>query len=173
MEALFRGDIYWLLKPKTLIIFQDKFNTMNKLVLIGFFFSTFILGSCNKNDTPDPTYTDHILRAAWKFDKAMSGGTDVSAFLNACYKDNTTTFVASGSGTLDEGATKCNSSDPQSVNFTWNFTNDGHTLNVSAGIVAGQSGAFTVIKLDETQMILEGSFSTSSGTITGQIYFKH
>ena len=103
----------------------------------------------------------------------MSGSTDVSGFVNACYKDNIMIFLANGNGTLDEGASKCNTSDPQTVNFTWNFTNNGTTLNVTAGIFAGQSGAFKVISLNETQMILEGTVSTPTGNVTGQIYFKH
>jgi hypothetical protein len=147
---------------------------MNKLILLVIVcFTVLSFSSCDKNDSPPPSNTDHITRSAWKFDKAMSGSTDVSGFVNACYKDNVMTFLATGSGTLDEGASKCNSGDPQTVNFTWNFTNNGNTLNVTAGIFAGQSGAFKVISINETQMILEGTVSTPSGNVTGQIYFKH
>ena len=147
---------------------------MNKLLLSTLLcFTTLFFTNCNKNDNPPPSNTDHITRSAWRFDKAMSGSTDVSGFVNACYKDNVMTFLANGNGTLDEGASKCNGSDPQTVNFTWNFTNNGATLNVTAGIFAGQSGAFKVISLNETQMILEGTVSTPSGNVTGQIYFKH
>jgi hypothetical protein len=147
---------------------------MNKLILFtALCFTTAAFTNCDKNDNPPPSNTDHITRSAWKFDKAMSGSTDVSGFVNACYKDNVMIFLATGNGTLDEGASKCNASDPQTVNFTWNFTNNGTTLNVTAGIFAGQSGAFKVISLNETQMILEGTVSTPTGNVTGQIYFKH
>ena len=147
---------------------------MNKLILATVLcFATLFFTNCNKNDNPPPSNTDHITRSPWKFDKAMSGGADISGFVNACYKDNIITFLANGNGTLDEGTTKCNSSDPQSVNFTWNFTNNGTTLNVTGGIFVGQSGAFTVITLNETQMVLQGTVSTPSGPVTGQIYFKH
>jgi hypothetical protein len=146
---------------------------MNKLILLTFCFLAVFFSSCDKNDNPPPSNTDHITKSSWKFDKAMSGSTDVSAFINACYKDNVMTFQANGNGTLDEGATKCNAADPQSVNFTWNFTNNGGTLNVNAGIFAGQSGAFTVILINDTQLVLEGSVSTGTGSVTGQIFFKH
>jgi len=147
---------------------------MNKLILATVLcFATLFFTNCNKNDNPPPSNTDHITRSPWKFDKAMSGGADISGFVNACYKDNIITFLANGNGTLDEGTTKCNSSDPQSVNFTWNFTNNGTTLNVTGGIFVGQSGAFTVITLNETQMVLQGTVSTPSGPVAGQIYFKH
>ena len=163
-----------LLKPKNFDYFETKFNTMNRLILftVVSFLSFSIIG-CNKNDNPPPTNTDYIIKGSWKFDKAMSGGADVSGFLNTCYKDNTTTFQANGNGSLDEGATKCNAADPQTTNFTWNFTNDGSTLNVTAGIFAGQSGSFTVITLNDTQMVLQGTISTPAGPVTGQIYFKH
>ena len=146
---------------------------MKKLILFFLVSSSLFFVSCNKNDSPPPTNTDHIIRSAWKFDKATSGGIDVSAFIQPCYKDNVMTFQANGNGVLDEGASKCNTSDPQTTNFTWNFTNDGGTLNVSAAIIAGQSGAFKVITLNETQLVLEGSVSTGTGSVTGQIYFKH
>jgi hypothetical protein len=147
---------------------------MNKLILFpGMLFLSLTFFSCNKNDSPGPTNTDHITNSPWKFDKATSGGADVSSFVNACYKDNTMIFQANGNGSLDEGATKCNAGDPQTTNFTWNFTNNGSTLNVTGGIFAGQSGSFTVITLNETQMVLQGTISSPTGPVTGQIYFKH
>lgn len=147
---------------------------MNKLILFTVIsFLSFSIINCNKNDSPAPTNTDHIIKASWKFDKAMSGGSDVSGFINACYKDNVMTFQANGNGSLDEGATKCNAADPQTTNFTWNFTNNGTTLNVTGGIFAGQSGSFTVIAIDGAQMVLQGTISSPTGPVTGQIYFKH
>lgn len=147
---------------------------MNKLILFtALCFSTLVYSSCDKTDEAAPTYTDHITKSSWKFDKAMSGGSDVSGFLNACYKDNVMTFLGNGNGSLDEGATKCNAGDPQTTNFTWNFSSDESTLNVTGGIFAGQSGSFMVIILNDTQMILQGSISSPTGSVTGQIYFKH
>ena len=147
---------------------------MNKLILFAALcFSTILFSSCDKTDDALPTNSDYVTKSSWKFDKAMSGGSDVSGFLNACYKDNVMTFQANGSGSLDEGATKCNAGDPQTTNFTWNFSNDGSTLNVTGGIFAGQSGSFMVVILNDTQMILQGSISSPTGPVTGQIYFKH
>ena len=147
---------------------------MNKLILFSALcFSTLLFISCDKTDEAPPTNTDHITKSSWKFDKAMSSGSDVSGFLSACYKDNVTTFQANGNGSLDEGATKCNTGDPQTTNFTWNFSNNGSTLNVTGGIFAGQSGSFMVVILNDTQMILQGTISSPTGPVTGQIYFKH
>jgi hypothetical protein len=147
---------------------------MNKLILFAAFcFTSLFFSNCNKNDNPPPSYSDYIIKSSWKFDKAMSNGADVSGFLSACYKDNIMTFTANGMGTFDEGATKCNSGDPQTTNFTWNFTSNGSVLNVSAGIIAGQSGSFPVIALDDNKMVLEATITAPSGSVTGQAYFKH
>jgi hypothetical protein len=104
---------------------------------------------------------------------ATSSGFDVSSLINACIKDNIITFSSNGSGTTDEGPTKCNAGDPQTQNFTWNFTTNETVLNVNAAIFAGQSGNFTILALTETSLALEGTISTSSGNVTGQIYFIH
>ncbi len=143
---------------------------MNKLILFAaiLFVGPFFI-ACNKNDNPPKSNTDYIIQGSWKFDKATSNGSDVSGVIQACYKDNVLTFTANGNGTLDEGASKCNSGDPQSTNFTWNFTNNGSTLNVSSGIIVGQAGSFKILSLNDSQMALE---ATISG-VTGQVYFKH
>ena len=74
---------------------------MNKLILLtAVLFTSSFFTSCDKNDSPPKSNTDYIIQGAWKFEKAMSMGTDVSGFLNACYKDNVMTFVANGSGPL-------------------------------------------------------------------------
>lgn len=117
--------------------------------------------------------TELLSQSTWKFDKAMSGGADVTAFIDACYKDNTATFVANGTGTSDEGASKCNSGDPQSTSFNWAFSNNETVLQVDAAIFGGNSGSFDIINLTSTQLVLQGDFNTSGGTITAQFYFKH
>lgn len=139
------------------------------MLLATVLFTCTVLISCDKNDSPPKSNTDYIIQGSWKFDKATSNGSDVSGLLQACYKDNVLTFVANGNGTLDEGPSKCNSGDPQTANFTWNFTNNGTTLNVTSAIIVGQGGSFKVLTLNDSQMVLE---TTISG-VTGQVYFKH
>ena len=56
-------------------------------LLILFFGAT--VESCKKSNNIAPkTKTQLISSATWKFDNAKVGGTDVSAFLDACKKDN-------------------------------------------------------------------------------------
>jgi hypothetical protein len=162
------------INPGNFNYFEFKFITMNKLAFSVICISILFFAACtSKEITAPPSKTDHITKSPWKFDKAMSGGADVSGFLQACYKDNIMTFLANGTGSIDEGPTKCNAGDPQTVNFTWNFTNNESTLNVTGAVFAGQSGSFTIITLNETQLVLQGTISTPSGNVTGQIFFKH
>ena len=56
-------------------------------------------------------------------------------FLKACYKDNIVTFMLRGTGTADEGATKCNPGDPQTAAFTWSFQTSETVLFVSTRLI--------------------------------------
>jgi hypothetical protein len=100
-------------------------------------------------------------------------GTDISALLDACDKDNTVTFVSNGTGTADEGPTKCNSADPQTVSFTWTFGNNETTLQASAPLFPGGNGAFTIVTLTDTQLIVSQDITVSGITQNAVITMKH
>src|SRR4051794_40010009 len=91
--------------------------------------------SCDKNDDPPqgPSKTDMVTSAAWKYDNggADSNGDGTIDFtfeqtgvVQPCRLDNTALFKADGTGVTDEGATKCNTTDPQTAAFNWNFLNN-------------------------------------------------
>jgi hypothetical protein len=127
-----------------------------------FSFSTIILAfailvtiGCN-NDTPDnpKTKTELLTTGTWKFSTATSSGSDVSGFIQACIKDNIYTFVAAGTGTMDEGATKCNGGDPQTSPYTWNFASNETVIHVSSVLFPGGTNDFTLVTLTETQLVV-------------------
>jgi hypothetical protein len=121
---------------------------MNKLILFAVISSLSIsFSSCGKNDNPPPSNTDHITKSSWKFSAAKAGGFDVTAQVPACFKDNTMLFVANGTGTISEGANVCSPASP--ATFTWVFQNNGTELNMSTPIVAGGSGVFTIVTLND------------------------
>ena len=103
--------------------------------------------SCDKNDNPPPSNTDHITKSPWKFSAAKAGGIDVTAQVPACFKDNTMVFAANGTGTISEGSNVCAPPSPSS--FTWTFQNNGTELNMSTPIVSGGSGVFTIVTLND------------------------
>lgn len=134
-----------------------------------------LFASCKKdsNDTKQKTKTDLLVQGAWKFDNANVGGADVSSLIQGCQKDNTITFAAGGTGTLDEGATKCNSSDPQSDPFTWNFATNETVLHVSATLFTGGSSDFNIVSLTDTELVLSQNINISGTSQNAIVTFKH
>ena len=139
----------------------------NKLLILSIIAIAFF--SCKKDDADPPattTKTTILAEQSWKFNNAgldpnKDGtiDTDVSGFVNACLKDNTVSFATNGSGTSDEGATKCNSADPQSIPFTWNFASNETLININGNAVAGKGGQYKIISLTNT------AFSLSKDTL--------
>jgi hypothetical protein len=124
------------------------------------FLSAFVIimsstnSSCKKKDkvTPPKTKTELITSAAWKYESAgidsdNNGTIDIPipatglGSLPACQTDNVSTLVSNGTGTVDEGPTKCAPADPQSAAF-------------SGAVVAGQSGVFKIITLNDINLVL-------------------
>jgi hypothetical protein len=130
------------------------------LVIITFFFT-----SCGKDDNPavTKTKTELLISGNWKFKSAFAGTTDYSGFLQACQKDNIITFAAAGTGTADEGATKCNAGDPQTVSFTWNFQTNETKLIITTPLFTGGSGPFDLISLSETELVVSQIFTPPVG----------
>ena len=136
----------------------------------------FILACDKKSDNPPAppkTKTELITQAAWKFDNAKVGTIDVSAFLQACQKDNVVTFASNNTGTADEGNTKCNVADPQSSPFTWEFTSNESMLHVSTVLFTGGSSDFNIVALTEMQLIVSQNITVSGSTQNAIVTFKH
>jgi|SRR5882724_3056870 len=140
--------------------------------------SIIFFSGCQKNDnttTPPAgkTKTQLVTQSTWKFSSATVSGSDVSAFLQACQKDNILTFVAAGTGTVDEGPSKCNSGDPQTNPFTWNFASSETILHISAVLFAGGSSDFTLVTLSETQLIVSQVITVGGSPQNAVVTFIH
>ena len=139
----------------------------NKLFILSIIAIAFF--SCKKDESSPPatiTKTTILAEQSWKFNNAgldpNKDGTidqDVSSFVSSCLKDNTVSFATNGSGTSDEGLTKCNSADPQSIPFTWSFASNETLININGNAVAGKGGQYKVISLTNT------GFSLSKDTV--------
>jgi hypothetical protein len=57
--------------------------------------------------------------------------TDMYAVMNECFKDNILYFYSSNAYKEDEGATKCNSGDPQEKNGTWAWNSNETVLTIT------------------------------------------
>jgi len=132
---------------------------------------------CSKddNDNSGPkTKTELLTTGTWKFSDAKVGGQSVASFIETCQKDNILTFLAAGTGTADEGATKCDPGDPNSAPFNWAFQTNETVLFVSTPFFTGGSSTFTIVSLTESQLVLSQTISlTGAPPQTAEITFVH
>src|SRR6476469_10372650 len=140
-----------------------------KFLILTMCFSLFLF-SCKKDSSTSASKTDLITKAAWKYQDAgadidKNGTIDlsISSQLQACETDNTLTLRADGTGTLDEGPTRCDPADPQSSNVNWNFSNNETIVNFSGAGILGISGQFKLLTLTETSLSLSKD-TTLNGT---------
>lgn len=121
-----------------------KTNLLNTFTLL---LAAATITACSKDSAPTKTNTELLTQATWKFesegiDLDKNGTIDApSGEVEDCNKDDIFNFITGGSGTRDEGATRCDGADPQTKPFTWQFQDsekeiqfDGnlfklHTLN--------------------------------------------
>jgi hypothetical protein len=137
------------------------------------------ISSCKKEDektTPAKTKTELLTSKPWKstaltINPGLSiGGTIITDFfaqLPSCSKDDTDKYNAGGTGVNDEGATKCDPTDPQSTPFTWVF-------NPSETILTRGGESQNIIQLDETTLkvttVVDGKEFEDIGGIPGLNY---
>ena len=131
---------------------------------------------CSKDDDSNPapkTNTELLTTGTWKFSDIKVNGTSVAGLFDPCQKDNILTFLAAGTGTADEGATKCDPNDPDSNSFNWNFETNETVLFVSTPFFTGGSSTFTIVSLTESQLVLSQTISLSGVPQNAEITFIH
>ncbi|PKQ66566.1 lipocalin-like domain-containing protein [Raineya orbicola] len=143
------------------------FSTILFALLIG-------LGafSCKKKQT-EPSPQEKIL-GKWKITawtmKASNSPTifDLYAIMDACTKDNYLEFRTGNVALENEGATKCNPSDPQETTGSYTLSADGKTLTFTEG---GNTTNSEVLELSNTTMKLKNVQTDSGVTYTSEISF--
>lgn len=81
-----------------------------------------------------------------------STGNWVEDAIDNCSKDDCTTFKSDGTLTFDEGATKCDPTDPQTSSGNWSLSADEKSLILTE---AGITFSFTIVELNEDRIVLE------------------
>ena len=143
-------------------------KTIATIILLSLLFT-----ACKKSSHVK-TSTELLTQSTWKFNKATVNGVDVSSQIQACQKDNIIVFVAAGTGTVDEGASTCNSGDPQTIAFTWSFTMNETILHISTALFAGASNDFTIMTLSATQLVVSFPYTPPVGpTLQMVVTFTH
>lgn len=151
---------------------MKKYSSYLALVVLGLMT---MLWSCKKdNNNPPKTRTELITQANWRFKTATANGSDVSGLIQDCQKDNIISFAANGNGNMNEGATKCNSGDPDDTPFTWNFASSETVLNISTALYANGSNTLTLVSLTETELVVEMPYNPPFGSsVLMKITFNH
>jgi hypothetical protein len=130
-------------------------------------FSSLVFTNCKKDKKdpePEPvvvppTNSEKLTNKNFRLtastvDPAFNDGTtlitDVYAQMDACEKDDILRFNTNGTGTNDEGATKCDPDDPQTESFNWVFSTDEKVITVTP--TGGTPYSFTVLINDGTTL---------------------
>jgi hypothetical protein len=142
------------------------------------FFLISTLSNCSKEGGSTPaTKTATLSAKAWKIEKSgvdadKNGTIDLLDTQQACQLDNTFLFKTDGTGTFDEGASKCKMDDPQSGAFAWTFKSNETIL--SAVIAAlGFSGDATISMLNDTTLEVYQDVTIAGTLVRYVIRFKH
>jgi hypothetical protein len=142
------------------------------LLVMGSLF--FIIGCQKESDnttTPAPTKTELITKSSWSFDKATSGGIDISGSVPACYKDNVVTFTSATNGTV-ANTIVCTPTDNTPPTFTWSWQNSETIVRLSAPLFPGGTGDFNLISLTATALVVEQTVNFGAPTSV-TFYYKH
>lgn len=142
-----------------------------RIYILTLVLAVFFTG-CTKSSDDEPTTEEKIAAITWKFSKATTSGTDVSSFIQACYKDNTLRFTKASpqnTGLLNEGGTKCNAADPQERTFTWVYDDSFQKLTVTGtggavAILPGGSNEFTLVRVSATELVLSQNVTLLGST---------
>lgn len=131
--------------------------TLKTLLLLTLVAATF--AACKKDDdngSPEDNLTSATCWGQVKdelYDPTTSTWTD--AGIDDCSKDDCTNFKSDKTISFDEGATKCDPSDPQTSEGTWSLSADGKTLTLTQD---GISIDGTVVELTAAKLVLEYDF---------------
>jgi hypothetical protein len=144
----------------------------NPIAIALFLFVLFTTASCSKDEDDGSSTIALIVQGPWKFSKATASGIDVSGLIETCIKDNILIFqtgTPQNPGTLNEGATRCNASDPQMIDFFWEYDASFKKMSItgvgggSVPILPGGSNEFNLVRISQTEMVLSQNV-TFSGT---------
>jgi hypothetical protein len=157
-----------------------------KVLIVSFIFSLVSMAvfvGCSKSSssstgTPN-TDSINITSAAWKFNSSgfnLTGGGTVTiadTSVSACQRDNTYTFHADSTGTMDEGATKCNAADPQTDPFNWYFktVSNQKLLHITSNTIL--NGDLNIFTLNTTNLVVYKDTSLLGQPIRYVVIFNH
>jgi hypothetical protein len=139
--------------------------------------------SCSKKSS-SKSNTELISASAWKYDTAAidmnkDGVAETplpAGYLEDCDKDNVVTLKSDGTGTVDEGLTKCDPANPQSINISWAFKDNEKVINIPQTIFGSITGDAQIKELTATKLKLLKTITINIGiqvTVNVIVDLKH
>ena len=128
--------------------------SLKTLLVLALAASTF--ASCKKDDDGKSAEDNLTSASCWApvkdelYNSATSAWEDQG--VDDCTKDDCSKFNSDKSISFDEGATKCDPTDPQTSTGTWSLSADGKTLSLTQD---GFTIAGNVIELTSTKLVIE------------------
>ncbi len=152
---------------------------INYLALALLAAGTLATTSCKK-DAASKSNSEYLMNGSWKITSenvsySLSGASQTSVIpIDNCQKDDKTNFNSGGVLVNDEGAVKCNSSDPQTTTGTWSLASDNKTLTIVDGSGANAfTGNFNIDQIDDNTLKLSNQADNSGITYKTTITFSH
>lgn len=112
-----------------------------------------LISSC-KEDEPILSRLELLTQKPWKLKSVAIAGFPISA-PESTAADDTYTFSTDGSYTFDEGSTKEEPTDPQTVTGTWEFAENETVIKLNAG---GLTLNQEILELNSTTLKVKFSF---------------
>lgn len=132
-------------------------------ILLATAMSVVFFTGCNDDD--DDKSAAEMLVGTWKvisqtIDPAADMGsgpiTDMYSIMEACEKDDLTTFKSDGTFINDEGATKCDTEDPQTEEGTWKLIDGDKKLVIdSDGAGEDEADTLNLSSISDDQAVLQ------------------
>jgi hypothetical protein len=146
-------------------MFKSMFKLLPLVLLL-----TLSFAACKKKEDKKSKMT-LLTQKEWfmsKNEEKVGNGAWNDDFPNylACEKDNKFIFKSDNTATLDEGATKCSASDPQTQTIAWAFTD-----NETKVLLDGDS--YTIDQLDDNILVISGQETYQGVIYYYRISFRH
>ena len=158
-------------------------NQISRTLFFSLLCVTFLFSACKKDDDVT-TKTDLLTSSSWKitaltidpalptFDNEgnITGSTnDLFAMLEDCSKDDIYSFNTDKTLSMDEGASKCDNSDPQKSTGSWSFNSDETTLTIK---VEEYPETMSILELTDKVLKLKSTEVDGGMTISTTITFS-
>ena len=139
--------------------------------------SSLVFTSCKKDkDDPKPKSKTELLTAKnWRLSAATSVigpiTIDVYAAQDACDKDDFLKFNTNKSLIFDEGLTKCDLRDPQSITGAWDLTVNDTKLKMQETSNPASAEVYDVVEISASTLKIKQTTSSGGATETQSLTF--